>query len=86
MWRELQRRRKEGDEKKRDEYHLEDEADVLTSNGIKKNRDLLYIDMDVMSAIVLGRLNTLSSSPISFGMNTPRVYGFLGTAGLNEGN
>lgn len=86
MWRELQ---KEGDEKKRDKYHLEDQADVLTSNGIQKNRDLLYIDKDVMSANVLGpsdSLNTLSSSPISFRINTPRVYGFLGTAGLNEGN
>jgi hypothetical protein len=36
-----------------EQYGLEDEADVLASNGIKKDRDLSFIDEDVIKDLTL---------------------------------
>jgi hypothetical protein len=40
-----------------EQYGLEDEADVLASNGIKKDRDLSFIDEDVIKDLTLTPLS-----------------------------
>jgi hypothetical protein len=54
-----------------EEYGLEDEADVLASNGIKKDRDLSFIDEEVIKELTLTPVSKAKLRKLVKGLGAP---------------
>ncbi len=58
-----------------EQYGLEDEGDVLVSNGIKKDRDLLFIDEDVIKDLTLTPVSKVKLRKLVKALGAPAPEG-----------